>query len=76
MLFVRFKILEKKLEECLHRGAPKTDIPVPGKKKVNRVIDKVIKQNYFELFNAGLPALSGPHASRPWAKILKSLTEA
>ena len=76
MLFVRFKILEKRLEECLHRGAPKTDIPVPGKKQVNRVIDKVIKQNYFELFNAGLPALSGPHASRPWAKILKSLTEA
>lgn len=76
MLFVRFKVLEKKLEECLHRSAPKTDIHFLRKKKVNRVIDKVIHQNYFDCFNAGLPALAGPHASRPWAKILKSLIEA
>ena len=76
MIFVRFKALEKKLEEYLHRSAPKTAIYVIEKKRVNRVIDKVIKQNYFEWFNAGLPALYGPHASRPWAKILKSLTEA
>lgn len=76
MLFVRFKVLEKKLEDYLHRDTPKPHIPVLGKRRVNRVIDKVIKQNYFEWFNAGLPVLSGPHASRPWVKILKSLVEA
>jgi hypothetical protein len=76
MIFVRFKVMEKKLEECLYRSAPNTDIQFLRKKKVNRVIDKVIHQNYFDWFNAGLPALAGPHASRPWAKILKSLTEA
>jgi hypothetical protein len=76
MLCVRFKVLEKKLEDCLYGNAPKADIHVIEKKRVNRVIDKAIQQNYFEWFNAGLPALTGPHASRPWAKILKSLTEA
>ena len=76
MLFVRFKALEKKLEDCLYRDMPKTHVPAPGKKRVTRIIDKVIKRNYFEYFNAGLPALSGPHASRPWVKILKSLAQA
>jgi hypothetical protein len=76
MLFVRFKVLEKKLEAYLYGSTPKTNIHVLEKKKVNRVIDKMIHQNYVDYFNAGLPALFGPHASRPWAKILKSLTEA
>jgi len=76
MLFVRFKVLEKTLESSLYRNPRKTQVPVPGKKKAFRIIDKVIKQNYFEWFNAGLPALSGPHASRPWVRILKSMAEA
>jgi hypothetical protein len=76
MLFVRFKVLEKTLESSLHRNVPKTHIPAPGKKGVTRIINKVIKRNYFEWLNVGLPALSGPHASRPWVKILKSLAEA
>ena len=44
-------------------------------KRINRVIDKTIKQNYSDWFNAELPALHGPHCSRPWVKLLKSLTE-
>lgn len=76
MLFVRFKVLEKTLEKSLHLNTSKTHIPTLGKKRVTRIIDKVIKRNYFEWFNAGLPALSGPHSSRPWVKILKSLAEA
>jgi len=76
MLFIRFKVLEKTLERSLHRNVPRTHIPTLGKKRIMRIIDKVIKPNYFEYFNAGLPALSGPHASRPWVKILKSLAEA
>jgi hypothetical protein len=75
MLVIRFKVLEKTLEKSLHRNIPKTHIPPLGKKSVTRIIDKVIKGNYFEYFNVGLPALSGPHASRPWVKILKSLAE-
>jgi hypothetical protein len=76
MLFVRFKVLEKKLEDCIYRDASEPHIPILGKKRITRIIDKVVKQNYFEWLNAGLPALSGPHASRPWVKILKSLAEA
>ena len=29
--------------------------------------------HYYNRVNSGLPSLSGPHASRPWAKALKSL---
>jgi len=29
--------------------------------------------HYYNRVNSGLPSLSGPHASRPWAKSLKSL---
>lgn len=76
MLVIRFKVLEKTLEKSLYRNIPKPHIPPLGKKRVTRVIDKVIKRNYFEWFNVGLPALTGPHASRPWIKILKSLAEA
>lgn len=30
--------------------------------------------HYYNRINAGLPSLSGPHDSRPWAKALKALT--
>jgi len=38
------------------------------------VIDKKINRDYTSYFAAGLPALTGPHASRPWVKVLKSIT--
>lgn len=76
MLCIRFKVLEKKLEEYLYESAPKTNVPAIGKKKVNRVIDKVMKQNYLEWFHGEIPALYGPYPSKPWVQILKSLIEA
>ena len=75
MLCIRFKVLEKKLDEYLHGNAPNSNLPVRGKKKVNYVLDKVMKQNYIEWFHGEMPALYGPHPSRPWVRILKSLTE-
>lgn len=75
MLCIRFKVLEKKLEEYLHGNAPNSNLPVRDRKKVNYVIDKVMKQNYIEWFHGEMPALYGPHPSRPWVRILKSLTE-
>lgn len=75
MLAVRFLLREGKLSEWLYHGSG--DIKNYGitTKRINRVTDKTIKQNYIDWFSAGLPALYGPHSSRFWVKILKSLTE-
>ncbi len=75
LLCVRFMTLEGKLGQRLYESSQKTSIPAVHKKNVIHVIDKVIKQNYLEWFNAGLPALYGPHSSRPWVQQLKSLVE-
>lgn len=75
MICIRFLVLEGKLEQWLRQGTPKTSAPVIRRKKINRVIDKVIKQNYFDWFNMELPALKGPHASRFWVRQLKSRIE-
>lgn len=75
MLWLRINLRENTLTDCLrvrrHEIAP---VPLP-KKQINRVIDKTMKHDYTKYFGAGLPALSGPHASRYWVEMLKSLTE-
>ena len=75
MLWLRLTLYEGKLNEYLSNQI--TDIP-PHKlpaKRVCQVINKRLKQDYSSYFGAGLPALIGPHASRPWVKMLKSITE-
>ena len=74
MLWLRIKQREGKLLDCLAAYEKETMLHVAPVKRVNRVIDRTIKYDYTNHFSAGLPALSGPHASRPWAEMLKSLT--
>jgi len=74
MVWLRIIIREGTLTKCLRsRDSETTPVPLP-EKRVNRVIDRTLNDNYAGYFNAELPALSGPHASRPWVKMLKSLT--
>jgi len=75
MIYVRFLYLEGKLKDWLYqypKPSPEVIIPV---KKARRIIDKKVKEYTTQWLESGLPALHGPHASRPWALVLKSLTQ-
>ena len=77
LLCIRFLILEKKLTGWIESGKhPDTmsRITLP-KKKIRRIVTRLSIQEPDEWIRAKLPALYGPHASRPWAKMLKSLSE-
>jgi hypothetical protein len=74
MVWLRINIRQGTLAECLRlRSSNSLPLTMP-EKRVNRVIDRTLNDNYARYFNAELPALSGPHASRPWVEMLKSLT--
>jgi hypothetical protein len=78
LLCVRFLILEKKLTSWLEREKhssmpPRMTLP---KKKTRRIVTKLSIQEPDEWIKAKMPALYGPHASHPWVKMLKSLSEA
>ncbi len=74
MVWLRINIRQGTLAECLRlRSSHCAPLTAP-EKRVNRVIDRTLNDNYAGYFNVELPALSGPHASRPWVEMLKSLT--
>lgn len=75
MLWLRINSREGTLTNQIYAKSKESNVPEIPLKRINRVVDKAIKRNYLEYFNAGLPALYGPHASRPWVKLLKALTE-
>lgn len=78
LLCVRFLILEKKLGEWIEtKNQPqiRSKITIP-KKKVRRIVTRLSIQEPDEWIKAKLPALYGPHASRPWVRMLKSLSQA
>jgi Uncharacterised protein family (UPF0236) len=78
LLCVRFLILEKKLTEWIetkNQAQIRGEIAIP-KKKVRRIVTRLSAQEPDEWIKAKLPALYGPHASRPWVKYLKSLSQA
>ncbi|MDP2720140.1 MAG: ISLre2 family transposase [Dehalococcoidia bacterium] len=75
MIYVRFLYLEGKLKDWLYQYTePPSEVIVPVK-KARRIIDKKVKEYNPHWLEAGLPALRGPHSSRPWALVLKSLTQ-
>ena len=74
MLWLRINKREGTLYKCLQSSLKETMLEVIPEKRINRVIDRNLKRDYTTYFAAGLPALSGPHASRPWVEMLKSLT--
>jgi hypothetical protein len=74
MLWLRISVREGTLVHHLHHCSHET-IPVEmPKKHIRKVLDHTIKYDYSNYFDAKMPAISGPHASRYWVEILKSLT--
>jgi len=74
MLWLRINIREGTLADRLRMNRSNI-MPVKlPEKQVNRVVDRTMKFDYAGYFSAGLPAISGPHASRPWVELLKSLS--
>ena len=74
MLWLRINIREGTLTDCLRTNKSNTTLLKLPAKQVNRVIDHTMKFDYASYFSAGLPAISGPHQSRPWVELLKSLS--
>jgi hypothetical protein len=78
LLCVRFLVLEKKLTGWIERDTQPHiigNLPVP-KRKVRHVVTRLSSQEPDEWVKASLPALYGPHASRPWVRMLKSISQA
>lgn len=73
MLWLRVSIREGTLTNCLFCSDRITPVKMPGK-QIRKVLDRTIKYDYANYFNVDMPAISGPHASRYWVEILKSLT--
>ena len=74
MLWLRINIREGTLTDCLRTDKSNTILVKLPEKQVNRVINHTMKFDYASYFSAGLPAISGPHQSRPWVELLKSLS--
>jgi hypothetical protein len=73
MLCVRFLYLEGRLDEWLHRSRTE-DLPVVTRGKLQRQIERSLKRSYTAWQSGGLPALTGPHAFRPWVMHLRELS--
>ncbi len=76
LLCIRFLAMEGKLDEWLHNiHVPETSVSLP-KKEIRRLVTRLSIQEPDDWLKVGLPALQGPHASRPWVNALRSMTEA
>ena len=74
LLCVRFLVLEGNLADHLKPG-PTCKIPPIPKTKVRHLATPILSEDPSEWLRVDLPALHGPHSSRPWVKTLKSLSE-
>lgn len=76
MIAVRFLFLEGKLGQWL-RAMPSAvaNNAMPDMKPAGKAIGRILRQERDAWLKATLPALQGPHASRPWVQALKSLSE-
>lgn len=74
MLWLRISIREGTLADHLHSCSNVSKHIAMPKKQINKVIDRTIKYDYSNYFDVKIPAISGPHASRYWVEVLKSLT--
>lgn len=77
LLCVRFLIMEKRLTGWIESEKhPDTTsrITLP-KRRIRRIVTRLSIQEPDEWIRAKIPALYGPHASRPWVKMLKSLSD-
>jgi hypothetical protein len=75
LLCVRFLLLEGNLTDWLNKKkVSDVSLPIP-KKRIRRIVNNLSFHESDDWLKAGLPVLSGPHADRPWASVLKNLTE-
>ena len=74
LLCVRFLVLEGKLSGWLTDKKPSAPIRIPTK-KMSRIVTNLSAQEPDVWLQAGLPALYGPHASHPWVRALRTITE-
>jgi len=75
LLCVRFLILEGKLTSLLlDRQRRKACVPIP-RKKIRGIVGRSPIRDPGEWLHVELPALRGPHASRPWAAVLKAISQ-
>jgi hypothetical protein len=75
LLCVRFLVLEGSLKDWLAREIQRDSIvPIPPK-KLHRIVNQLSNQEPNAWLEGRLPALYGPHASRPWVKGLKARSE-
>jgi hypothetical protein len=76
LICIRFLALEGNLKDWLKQES-KTDTSIRvSPKKFNRIVTRLSSQEPDAWLEGRLPALYGPHASRPWAKSLKARVEA
>jgi hypothetical protein len=74
LLCVRFLVLEGKLIGWLTEKKLSAPIRIPTK-KMSRIVTNLSAQEPDVWLQAGLPALYGPHASHPWIRALRMITE-
>ena len=75
MFCVHFLVLEGKLTGWLsNKKSFTSQISIPAK-KIHRIMTGLSAQEPDAWLHAGLPALYGPYASRPWVEVLRKITE-
>ena len=74
MLWLRISIREGTLSDLLRSYATETTPVRMPERQIRKVLDRIIKYDYTDYFSVKIPAISGPHASRHWVEVLKSLT--
>jgi hypothetical protein len=75
LLCVRFLVHEGKLADYLKTGNIREAPRVP-RRRLRHLVNQTLAEDPTDWLQADLPALQGPHQSRPWAQALRSLSEA
>jgi hypothetical protein len=75
LLCVRFLVLEGKLKHLLAEEQQSASLISIPPKKIRKIVTNLSEQEPDAWLQAGLPALYGPHASRPWVNALRTITE-
>lgn len=74
LLCIRFLVLEGKLADYLQTRDAR-EVPRLPRRGVRRLVNQALTQNPAAWLQANLPALRGPHSSRPWVQVLRTLSE-
>ena len=75
LLCIRFLVLEGKLADGLESSAAREAPRLPNR-RVRCLVNRALTRDPAAWLQTNLPALHGPHPSRPWVQVLRSLSEA